>query len=77
LIVSPGTLFVVSVYQHGDELVTSDDGVIEFDPLLPDQTSPWEVYVKDNPKARRVVVTYRLGLGPRVPAKGDLEAYIR
>ncbi len=42
-----------------DEFVTSDNAMIEYSPLLPGQTSPFEVMVKYNPEIKSARVSFK------------------
>jgi len=41
---------VVSFHAADGTFITSDDALIEYDPLLPGQTSPWKVMTRWNPR---------------------------
>ena len=42
---------------------TSDPGAIDYDPLLPDQESPWTLYPSFNPALTRYRATFRTATG--------------
>lgn len=42
---------------------TSDAGAIDYDPLLPDQESPWTLYPSFNPALTKYRVTFRTATG--------------
>lgn len=50
---------VVTFYTTNETLVTSDESVVEFDPLMPQQTSPFDVMVRDNPQISGATVRFR------------------
>lgn len=44
-------VLAVATYKNkAGELVKSDDALVEFDPLMPGQTSPFEVITRNNPE---------------------------
>ena len=59
---------VVSWYTAGDEFITSDSALIEYDPLLPEQVSPFKVGTRTNPEMKRYRVEFKQLMG------GTLEA---
>ncbi|MCK4427347.1 MAG: FxLYD domain-containing protein [candidate division Zixibacteria bacterium] len=54
---------VFSVYDANGEFITSDNALIEYDPLLPEQTSPFKVMVKDNPAIEKGEIGFKHLLG--------------
>jgi hypothetical protein len=57
---------VVSWYTNDGQFVSSDHSLIEYDPLLPDQTSPFTVYSNFNPEKKRFSVELKLFSGSRL-----------
>ncbi|MDP2950428.1 MAG: hypothetical protein Q8P22_12935 [Chloroflexota bacterium] len=58
---------VVSYYTESDTFVTSDSALIEYDPLLPGQTSPFKVLTRDNPAISKGRVTFKQLFGATIP----------
>lgn len=50
---------VVSVYDKNGNFITSKDSLIEYNPLLAGQTSPFKVYVRWNPEMHRAKVEFK------------------
>lgn len=44
-------------------LVTTEDGLVEYNPLLPGQTSPWKVMVRANPAMAKAHVDFKTMFG--------------
>lgn len=49
----------VTYYTASGGFITSDDALIEYDPLLPGQTSPWKVITRGNPAMARATVEFK------------------
>jgi len=54
---------VVTWYTDGGEFITSDSALIEYDPLLAQQVSPFKVGTRTNPKMKRYKVEFNQLLG--------------
>ncbi|MFQ6002153.1 MAG: tetratricopeptide repeat protein [Candidatus Zixiibacteriota bacterium] len=50
---------VFSVYDANGEFITSDNALIEYDPLLPGQTSPFKVMIKYNPAIEKAEIGFK------------------
>lgn len=48
---------VVSLYDTSDQFISSEDSVIEYTPLMPNQKSPFSVIIRHNP----LMKTYKIG----------------
>lgn len=62
--------YVVAVIQWFDEndgFVTSDEAVIDYNPILPGQTSPFSIHTVYNPAMESAIVTFKKGLGGTIP----------
>lgn len=55
---------VVSWFDDRDTFITSDSALVEFNPLLPQQTSPFRVLTRSNPEMKKFTVEFKL-LGGR------------
>lgn len=57
---------VVTFKTETGEFITSESALIEFDPLLPGQTSPWRVLATWNPRMSKAHVEFKHLLGGRI-----------
>lgn len=58
-----GVMAVVTFYAKDGTFITSDDGMIDYQPVLPGQTSPWDVIVPWNPSMGTAWVEFKLMFG--------------
>ena len=54
---------VVTWYTDDDQFITSDETLIEYNPILPGQTSPFEVMSQSNPAMSRYRVEFKTMFG--------------
>lgn len=54
---------VVTWYDKSDQFITSDTTLIEYDPLLPGQTSPFSVLTRANPAMQKYSVSFKHLIG--------------
>jgi hypothetical protein len=52
-------LAVATWYDKQDQFITSDNALIEFDPLLPGQKSPFKILMRTNPAMHAYAVTFK------------------
>jgi len=57
---------VVTFLTDSGEFITSDSALIEFDPLMPGQTSPWEVLTTWNPRMSKARVEFKELMGGKI-----------
>ena len=62
-------LAVLRYYTEDDTFVTSDDALLDFDPLMPGQTSPFKVYTRDNPLIKKGRLTFSHLMGGAIRTK--------
>jgi len=62
---------VVTWYDADGGFVKSGNALIEYDPLLPGQTSPFTVLMTENPAARRYTVAFKTFWGSQLPTRYD------
>lgn len=60
---------VVSWYTKADDLVKSEDSLIEFNPILPGQTSPFKVGMSSNPAMDGYRISFKQLMGPSIGYK--------
>jgi hypothetical protein len=58
---------VVTWYDKDGGFIASDTTLIEYDPLLPDQTSPFHVLTRANPKMEKYSIGFKRLLGGTIP----------
>lgn len=56
-------LAVGNFYDASGELITSDDALIEYNPILPGQTSPFKVMARYNPAMKKAGIDFKELLG--------------
>ena len=54
---------VVTFYDSAGGFITSSDALIDFNPILPSQTSPFKVMKTENPAMRKAGVEFRHLMG--------------
>jgi hypothetical protein len=59
---------VVEFYEADGSFVKSEDSLIKYNPILPGQTSPFEVGSSDNPAIKRFKVTFKDLMGGTIPS---------
>jgi hypothetical protein len=62
---------VGSIYTSDGTFVTSSDALIEYNPILPGQTSPFTTMSTDNPEATKCQVEFKEFFGGTIPTKVD------
>lgn len=60
---------VVTLYDKDDNYISHGSAMIEYDPLMPNQISPFNVYVKYNPVMEKAHLEFKLLMGPMIPTK--------
>jgi len=60
---------VVQYYDDNDNFVKSDSALIDYNPILAGQTSPFSVITTDNPAIKRYSVTFKYLFGGTLPTK--------
>lgn len=60
---------VVTWYANDGEFITSDSGLIEYDPILADQTSPFKVIARHNPAMKKASIEFKEMFGGKIPHK--------
>jgi hypothetical protein len=64
---------VASWYDASDTFITSDSALIEYDPLLPGQTSPFKVGTRNNPAIKRFSIGFKTMLGGSILRENAVE----
>lgn len=64
-----GVMAVASHYTRAQELITTDDSLIDYQPILPGQTSPFKVMTTYNPAMASCSVNFKLMSGGAIPWK--------
>ena len=60
---------VVNFRTEDGTLVKSDEALIDYDVLMPGQTSPFEVLTTDNPAIKKLGLSFRIFWGDPIPTK--------
>ena len=50
---------VATWYDKNDAFISSESGMVEFDPLMPGQKSPYKVLIRSNPLMHQYGVTFK------------------
>ena len=58
---------LVTWYDKDGTMITSDSSLIEYDPLLPGQTSPFKVYERYNPEMNSARIEFKFMWGGKIP----------
>lgn len=58
---------VVTFYTSGGEFITSSDALIEYNPILPGQTSPFKVMARHNPAMNKAGIDFKTLFGQKIP----------
>ena len=62
---------VGSIYTDDGTFVKSDNAIVEYNPILPGQTSPFTVMSTDNPAASKCQIEFKELFGGTIPTKVD------
>lgn len=62
-----GVMAVATYRTKSGEFVTSDDALIEYQPILPNQTSPFSVMTRNNPEISGCEVAFKKIMGGAIP----------
>jgi hypothetical protein len=65
---------VITWRDASGKFITSDKAIIEYNPILPGQTSPFKVISTRNPEMDRFDITFRLLSGPELSTR-DVRGY--
>ena len=57
---------VAFFYDANDQFITTDDAIIDYNPLLSEQVSPFTVMTRWNPAMKRARVEFKELMGPRL-----------
>jgi len=60
---------IVSAYTKDGKFVKSDSALIEYDPIMPGQISPFRVGMTDNPQIEKCKVEFKEFWGAEIPTK--------
>jgi hypothetical protein len=60
-------MVVVTYKTESGEFITTGDAIIEFDPLMPGQTSPWKTMATANPAMSKASPTFKKLMGGTIP----------
>jgi len=60
---------LATFYASDDTLVTSDSSLIEYSPILPGQTSPFNVMERTNPAIKKVGIEFKTLFGRTITVK--------
>ena len=65
---------VISWYSDSGQFVTTDSSLIEFNPLLQGQTSPFKVMTRSNPEMKKFTVAFKQFGGATLQTRDDSKA---
>jgi len=60
---------VAGYYDKDSTLITSDDALISYNPILPGQTSPFKTMTRHNPEMKRCGVTFKYLMGGTIETR--------
>ena len=58
---------VATWFDANDGFITSDDALIEYNPILPGQTSPFKTMTTSNPAMKKYTVSFKELMGGQIP----------
>ena len=58
---------MATFYTSGGQLITSNDSLIEYNPILPGQTSPFKVMAQYNPAMKKAGIDFKFLFGRQIP----------
>jgi len=62
---------VAAYYTEDGEFITSDSALIEYNPILPDQTSPFKITTQRNPAMHTCKVAFKFLMGQTIETTGN------
>ena len=62
---------VVNHYDENEVPISSDSALIDYDPILAGQQSPWSVICRDNPAITKWRVEFKEFFGGTIPYRDD------
>jgi len=62
-------LAVVQLYDKNDNFIKSDDALIDYNPILPGQSSPFKIITSYNPAIQKGTVEFKYISGGTIPTK--------
>jgi hypothetical protein len=66
-----GVMAVSTWYGQDDTFIKSDSAMIDFDPIMPGQTSPFKTISRGNPAMSKFSVTFKQILGGQIATRDD------
>ena len=63
---------LITFKDANDTPISSDDALIDYDPLLPGQQSPWKVIARYNPAFANYAIGFKLLFGEALRTRNDL-----
>lgn len=64
---------VATWYGADGKFITSDNALVEYDPLLPGQTSPFKVGSRTNPAMKKYSLAFKKLLGGEIPSEEPVQ----
>ena len=58
---------IVSFYDRNGTFITSDDALIDYNPVMPGQTSPFKVMATENPAMKTARIEFKELMGTTIP----------
>jgi hypothetical protein len=62
---------VATWYDKNDQFITSDDALVNFNPLMPGQTSPFKTITRSNPLMAKFTIQFKRLLGGQLEMRDD------
>jgi hypothetical protein len=60
---------LVCYYTKDGEFITSDQAILKYDPVMPGQTSPFQLYTPYNPLMKRATIEFKFFGGNHIPTE--------
>jgi hypothetical protein len=60
---------IATWYDKNDQFITTDDALIDYNPILPGQTSPFKTMSRTNPSMQRFTISFKRMGGTAIPVE--------
>lgn len=67
----PRVTAVSTWYTKDDQFITSDEALVDYDPLMPDQASPFKTITRGNPQMSKYKIEFKRLLGGMIQTRDD------
>lgn len=61
-----GLSVIVTTYDKSGQIVGNESGIVDYDPLMPNQISPFTVVIRSNPTINSYKIAFKQGFGKQI-----------